>query len=303
MALQIERSLSTAARLADIPALGEPIWDTQEEQLYIGDGVTLGGKLSVQAAGIEPQQASRLNAVDYRATKSMHQTVKLMDLGHWSNNLVEILGSNFGSDDHHTREGVYCLRTREPGQGNNGFRLYYPGSAFYLPAYSFVNGRYIDWYASFDFPNAPGNVGFRIGLIVDPDGSETAAAVTAQALAWVDLSGISPASVTGKQVEVHVRIHAEGTQRQSSYNLRAERFNKDSGPLPEAGETYTSTVNRRLSRSIDMTVPHRVAVGVLNQSGDATEVSDGYYTSTASNYEELRMLSTSAWMFGGGRTN
>lgn len=299
--LQVKRALSTAARLAVVLALGEPCWDIDEGNLYIGDGATLGGVKSAVAEGITPVQGSRLNAVDFRAKRPMHQTVKLMDLAHWSNNLAGILGTDYEAADHHNREGVYCLRTAEvagvPAAATT--RYYFPGSGFYLPPMTFINNRIIDIYATFDFPDAPTNsVVFHVGVLIDPDGTESPAdaGTVHMAYAAVTDTGLD----TDDKIKLHIQIQAEGMQEQTAEIIRCRRYssigyNKTSAATTAEGKGYHTT--------FDMTVGHRIRIGVMNGSGQATDYGGGVWSSSSSNYDELRMKSLSAWMRGWNRSN
>ena len=49
-ALQFKNG-DTSARMTYAPALGEPVWDSQTNQLFIGDGTTFGGNAVGQAGG------------------------------------------------------------------------------------------------------------------------------------------------------------------------------------------------------------------------------------------------------------
>jgi hypothetical protein len=77
MSLQIRRG-TDAERLTIIPALAEPIWTTDTEKLYIGDGTTVGGVLASPAQTVAITDDVIFNAITITTTATVN-TLKFAD--------------------------------------------------------------------------------------------------------------------------------------------------------------------------------------------------------------------------------
>ena len=91
MGLQIRRG-TDAQRLTITPADGEPIWTTDTEELYIGDGITIGGILASPAQLVGLTDDVTFNSINITTTATIGTLLFASDTGTFITSRSQLIG-------------------------------------------------------------------------------------------------------------------------------------------------------------------------------------------------------------------